>query len=155
MSSKVRVKCPTCQVALQVKSELCGKQVSCPKCKSAFMLPALQAFEPSPVQNQLLLTRLALCPNRRLSQSGTIPMRLPTQRRNTITFNSGLVIRGAISKALAYTAPRHLITVAQKRSQRRKQDADLTEQESGLQASGIFLIAVPLITTLLPLFGVQ
>ncbi len=38
---------------------------------------------------------------------------------------------------------------------RKKSDTPLTEQESGLQASGIFLIAVPLITTLLPLFGVQ
>lgn len=49
--SQLRIKCPGCQAVLQVKEELQGKQIACPKCQKRLRLPEatpLQALSDVP-----------------------------------------------------------------------------------------------------------
>lgn len=119
------------------------------------MLPALQAFEPSPVQQSVVTDQIGSLPEPSTQSiwddpnafANTAPQHNNVQQwaGNTWGHQQSPGIHGP-------TAPNNS---RPKTKSAKKQGADLTEQESGLQASGIFLIAVPLITTLLPLFGVQ
>jgi hypothetical protein len=141
---------------------MCGKQIACPKCKKAMVLPALQAFEPSAIQQSVppnpssgtqqqppefnwgdpgAFTDTATQANNFANSSG----RSWDHQQSPSSFAPSVTFSG--SPASSFKSP--------KKKAPRKQEADLTEKESGLQASGIFLISLPLIATLLPLFGVQ
>lgn len=177
MTNKVRVKCPSCQATLQVNSDMCGKKINCPKCKMAMMLPSLQAFEPtlnsstasSPATsgttthstNSIWDDAGAFANNSQQTiknspNGGATQPNAPWGYEQSPSSYAPLSSYGG-SQAYGAMNPGAMNPGAKTKTarSRKKSDTPLTEQESGLQVSGIFLIFVPLITTLLPLFGVQ
>ena len=205
MSSKIRVKCPSCQITLQVSSESRGKQIACPKCKTTLRLPAAPASSvpASPARAGSPARAASPASPATTKPAAAIPVATPNNpvvsaRKPAASAHKIVTKKQSVSSSspqsespwddpnLIPSAPGHMAApnasatnswehqsspsftpttsfggtgyaniprAYAKKS--RKPDVELNEQESRMQSSGIFLIIIPLIATLLPLFGVQ
>ena len=137
--------CPGCQKTVKVPVEHLGSRVKCPKCDSIF-----RAGPKSLKQEEVIYAELdddmpsfeSLLPTAALVSPQPLPPVSAGMPRPSLPANRGLP---------AYQSPRAVIPPT---SKSRKQ-TELTEQDSRVQGTGFFLISLPLVATLLPLFGFQ
>ncbi|MFN6164404.1 MAG: hypothetical protein ACK6DC_10585 [Planctomycetota bacterium] len=147
MSNQLRFKCPGCQTTLQVSVDLRGHVVTCPKCQRRARLPdsphvevPVQKREPAPL-NSLPDVRHSEAPfpanNPPFWQSGELSDSIPSPSYPTY--------QSAPQPSSAPPAQRY----------GKSADRELTEADSNLQSTGIFLVVIPILAAILPMFGLQ
>lgn len=157
MSSQLRIKCPSCQATLQVSVEKRGKVVGCPKCQARFRLPDSPPAEELPPMalpvesegdgipwgDQSGFPQSAPQPRQPATAYGAPPQNYPTQRGyHQPTYPSHASLQQP--KPMAAGVPGNVAD-----------HADLSESDSNLQSTGIFLLVIPILAAILPLFGLQ
>ncbi len=136
MSTTIRTRCPHCQAALKVPSGLDGKNVVCPKCQTKFQA-SLASHELNAPPSQV--SQPADDP---WSEFESVPTHMPVQSGNPYGQP-----RGGVGKTKS----------PQKKSAsaKRSSNKELSEADSNIQSSGIFLVVVPCLAAILPMFGLQ
>ncbi len=159
MSNSLRMKCPGCQATLQMKEEMRGKQVACPKCQTRMRIPAvaaqsdampampLAAPEPKPA---------SIWDDENLLPSATSAQFPPSADGNssppvaTSNYYQNLKFENvAKSKSPAKRTER------QTQIEEYREDGELTDADANIQSTGIYLVVVPILAAILPLFGLQ
>jgi hypothetical protein len=149
MVNQLRYQCPGCQTTLQVSGELRGKVVACPKCQRRVRLPdsplakvPAQKREPDP---------LGSLPD--VSQSAAS---FPGPASNP-SFWQSAELSNAIPPPTypTYQSAPQPSSYAPAERYHKPEDRELTEADASLQSTGIFLVVIPILAAILPLFGLQ
>ncbi len=161
MSSQLRLKCPGCQVTLQLKGELRGKEVACPKCQKRFRIPAAKpaASDPSPAARPTVAAR----PVASTAPSTPKPTNEPSLWDDPQLFGGApsqpdpFAQSSMGSQPQAYSGYYAPMQSSGKSgsSHKKRSDEPLSESDSSTQSTGIFLVVVPILAAILPLFGLQ
>lgn len=153
--SHLRIKCPGCQATLQVKQEMRGKQIACPKCQKRLQLPA-----PSPVKSVNAASNQPA--KDEIGPLDYLPDPIDTEAPlSSPVASSSLWHSGGLSASIpapsfpAYSAPQQASAYGDRPKAKRTGDREMTSADENLQSTAIFLIVVPILAAILPLFGLQ
>jgi hypothetical protein len=154
--SQFRIQCPGCQATLQVKQEMRGKQIACPKCKKCLQLPAtpavkaaMNAASNAPAKDET--GPLDYLPDPIVAQSG-----FPSPAASSSLWQSGGLSASIPTPSFpAYSAPQQASAYNTRPQPRRTGDREMTSADENMQSTAIFLIVVPILAAILPLFGLQ
>lgn len=145
MTDRLRLQCSGCQAVLQMKSEMRGKLVKCPKCGAQFRVPDVSAKE-SPEEEVGVFDSLPDLPS-----SGT-PFPGATND-SSYWQNSSASYSSSKPMATAPSGPQK--SYASSSSRTDDSEEEMGERDQHWQSSGIFLAVIPVLTAVLPLFGLQ
>lgn len=142
--------CPKCQSTIKVPPKFFGKRIKCPKCSSVFRAgpkqpePEIVAelddefAPPAPLPVAAFIDPMTnyqnAAPDPGLQHPPLAPMGAPQ----------------ALPSSRPATPYRSTLP-----KKKRKQNREMTDSDKNLQSSGIFLLVLPVIATVLPLLGLQ
>jgi len=139
MSSTIRVVCPRCQATLKVSETARGKQIACPKCQHQFRIAQPKSEAPVPPSDEDPFASLDL----------------PSMTASSGSFANSPAFPSAQSSADSSAwAPKKRDKPKPKKS-KSSDDEELSESDANLQSTGIFLVVVPVLAAILPMFGLQ
>ncbi len=159
MSHSLRMKCPGCQATLQMKEEMRGKQVACPKCQTRIRIPAVETQ--SDAMPAIVLDGPGKKPSSIWDDENLLPSATSAQFPPSADSNSPPPVATS-----HYYQNLKFENVAKsnapiKRAERRtpieeyREDEEFTDADAKLQSTGIYLIVIPILAAVLPLFGLQ
>lgn len=144
--------CPGCQKPVKVPVEHLGRRVKCPKCDFVFRAGPKSLQEPEVVYAELdddLPDFDSLMPaDTQYAPPLATAVSPPSLPPLPPTSPLGTTVQQSLP---AYQSPRAVLP----KSVQKKSTVEMTEKDSQIQSTGFFLISVPLIATVLPLFGLQ
>lgn len=154
--SHLRIKCPSCQATLQVRQEMLGKQIACPKCQKRLQLPeappvkaAMSAASKQPAKDET--GPLDYLPDPIHSQS-----EFPSPASSSSLWQSGGLSASIPAPSFpAYSAPQQASAYGASPKPKRTGDREMTSADENMQSTAIFLVVVPVLAAILPLFGLQ
>lgn len=166
MSSHLRVKCPGCQATLQIAAEMRGRQMACPKCQMRFRLPE-PVVKPDlppmalPVsaepQNESPWEEVGGFPSSPQAGNfhGSANFQPQPQYSQPQYPQQQYSAPQQYSGSPQYVAPKRMDLSGGAQRGVGGEDEELSEADSNLQSTGIFLVVVPILAAILPLFGLQ
>ncbi len=166
MSQTTPYACPDCQKMLAIPNQHLGKQIRCPGCKNTFRTAAIATPTPT-VPAAPVLTDDDPFGNDPFGNNSSDPFNTEPfeqdlandpfadpglQQANPLASNSA---RPAYLAGGATNARRGNARPAKKSNNKRNATPEMTEAEQRAFGSGIFLLVVPIVATVLPLMGLQ
>lgn len=128
--SKFKIKCPGCETTLQIKEELRGKQIECPKCQKRLRVATGSAKSPDTVEKSSDF-------NNALDPFASLPTSSGADFSTPANLNVPTTMAGSAAKSVS------------------KRQPELSEGDRKLQSTGIFLVTLTVLAATLPVIGFQ
>lgn len=157
MSQTTPYACPSCQKMLAVPNQHLGKQIRCPGCKNPFRTKAVAAQTPAVPAAPVLTDNdpFASDPlgNDPFSNNpiGSDPFQSPPTNDPFASASA----QPAYLSGKTKTAQRGNARRGKSSGRKRSTHPEMTEAEQRAFGSGIFLLVVPIVATVLPMMGLQ
>ena len=169
MSNLLRVQCPGCHTTLRMKEELRGKQVACPKCEARLRWPEVsEAIEVTPIDpsdSPPMKSSTIWDDESFLTSSIPPPVMLPAITPGQVQSNPYIHNQQNNASSLdSYQTGNPNSSFGPITSKKRlryedyddeERDGELSEADANLQSTGIYLVVIPVLAAILPLFGLQ